>query len=239
MDILNNEQVSENNQVQDNISNDPVWINDIPAKFRENVNNHDEIVSKLAKSYISLEQMNSKTFGKPDKYIVSEDIKADNEVINIVEKLAEKNNLSQDMFNKLLSNTVEIFEEKNKTYQQTLEQKQNELQEKIYKNKENIDNIKTFFKNINTSENTINKLNEILTNDFDFINVLNEIKDKVTDGTFSTQPKTNLNNNIITDEHRMNVKTKYVQYLHSNRYGRPNYEDAIIIKEYNKIFLQK
>jgi hypothetical protein len=200
---------------------DPSWLNDIPNKFRENVTSHDEIISKLAKSYTNLEQMNSKIYGKPEKYIIDEKIVVDEGVADIISKIAEKNNFSQDIFNKLITNTSEIVAEKNKEYQATIEQRQKELDEKI-KNygSENIEKVNNFLKNINIKEENINKLNKLLTNDFEFINVLDEIMNKVTETSLGYQPK---GNNGI-NENPQEIETKYQDYIR-NRLNRPTRED--------------
>jgi hypothetical protein len=239
MDILNN---NIDNNVSDNIPNDtsitnettnqePTWLNDIPNKFKENVTSHDEIISKLAKSYTNLEQMNSKIYGKPDKYVIDENLVLDQGVADILTAISEKNNFSQDVFNKLITNTAEIVAEKNKEYQMTIEQQQKELDEKI-KNygSENIEKINNFLKNINIKEENVNKLNKLLTNDFEFINVLDEIMNNVTEKSLQYQPK--LNNEII--ENHQEIEKKYLDFIR-NRLNRPTKEDLKNQELYFKI----
>lgn len=211
---------------------DPSWLSDIPIKFRENVTSHDEIISKLAKSYTNLEQMNSKIYGKPEKYVIDEKLIVDDGVADIISKIAEKNNFSQDIFNKLITNTSEIVAEKNKEYQATIEQRQKELDEKI-KNygSENIEKVNNFLKNINIKEENINKLNKLLTNDFEFINVIDEIMNNVTANTLGYQPKQNNNGNI----NQLDIVKKYQEFVTSPRFNNPNKEDLIVIEEYKKM----
>jgi hypothetical protein len=211
---------------------DPSWLSDIPSKFRENVTSHDEIISKLAKSYTNLEQMNSKIYGKPEKYVIDEKIVVDDGVADIISKIAEKNNFSQDIFNKLITNTSEIVAEKNKEYQATIEQRQKELDEKIKSyGSENIEKVNNFLKNINIKEENINKLNKLLTNDFEFINVLDEIMNNVTANTLGYQPKQNNNGNI----NQLDIVKKYQEFVTSPRFNNPNKEDLIVIEEYKKM----
>lgn len=239
MDILNtniDNNLGDNTPIDNLTTNEttnqePSWLNDVPSKFKENITSHDEIISKLAKSYINLEQMNSKTYGKPDKYIINEDVIVDQEVADIITAIAEKNNFSQDVFNKLITNTSEIVAEKNKKYQMTIEQQQKELDEKIknYGN-ENIDKLKNFIKNINIKEESINKLNKMITNDFEFINVLEEIMNNVTEKSLAYQPK--LNNEII--ENHEEIEKKHFDFIR-NRLNRPTKEDLKNQELYFKI----
>lgn len=240
MDILNtniDNNISEttstdvSNTTNETTNQEPSWLNDVPSKFKDNVTSHDEIISKLAKSYTNLEQMNSKIYGKPEKYVIDENIVVDDGVAEIISKIAEKNNFSQDIFNKLITNTSEIVAEKNKEYQATIEQKQKELDEKI-KNygSENIEKVNNFLKNINIKEENINKLNKLLTNDFEFINVLDEIMNKVTEKSLTYQPK--LNNEII--ENHEEIEKKHFDFIR-NRLNRPTKEDLKNQELYFKI----
>jgi len=131
-EIIDNNEINSTTEVETNqVPQEPTWLNEMPEKFRTNAKDYDEMVNNAIKSYKNLEYQQSKTFGKPEKYTINEDLKIDEGLLSIAKEVSKELNLSQDMFHKVASTTQKIWAEREKEYNATIEQKTQDLETKM------------------------------------------------------------------------------------------------------------
>ena len=237
-DILDNNEI--NNTFEVGVSQEPqepIWLNEMPEKFKSNAKDYDEMVNNAIKSYKNLEHQQSKTFGKPEKYVINDDLKIDDGLLNIAKEVSKELNLSQDMFHKVATTTQKIWAEKEKEYEATLEQKNQELETKIKDyGSDNISELNNFISNLNISKNSIENLNKMLTNNWDdFIPILEEFKNKFTENKLSMQPREAVDNNGYTEAYKQQIISEYQHLVKRGATVRPTVEQKKIMDEYNKI----
>jgi hypothetical protein len=237
-EIIDNNEINSTTEVETNqVPQEPTWLNEMPEKFRTNAKDYDEMVNNAIKSYKNLEYQQSKTFGKPEKYTINEDLKIDEGLLSIAKEVSKELNLSQDMFHKVASTTQKIWAEREKEYNATIEQKTQDLETKMKDyGSDKLSELNNFVSNLNISKGSIENLNKMLTNNWDdFIPVLEELKNKFTENKLSLQPRETVDNNGFTDNDKNDIIFQYNQLVKRGATVRPTTEQQKIINQYNKI----